>query len=258
MVILRREKISSSSVFKKMIMRTIFCIVFFILNNFCFSQKIMIHYDTKEYGDIYKSTLFYDSDKNISEYIDYKPEIIPETSYLNAKGELDGEKRIYQSRYIKMYGDSLVYSDSNIQYVRKRKLKDTISSKWTIDKSQSKRILGYECYKAEIYFRGRYYIAYYTPEIPYGIGPRKFGFTPGSILEIAEKTGIYEAKAVEIDKNAVFSLNLPENFNDAKDWNTLVEEAKHKYKSKMRAIGEQYNGSGRVSFDNVLEIYDLN
>lgn len=239
-------------------MRTIFFIVFFILSNFCFSQKIMIHYDTKEYSDIYKSTLFYDGDKDISEYIDYKPEIIPETSYLNDKGELDGVKRVYQSRYIKLHKDSLVYSDSNIKYVKKRKLKDIIPSKWIIDKHQTKIILGYECYKAEIYFRGRYYVAYYTPKIPYGIGPRKFGFTPGCILEIAEKTGIYEAKAVEINKNALFSLNVPENFNDAKDWDTLIQEAKHKYRTKMKAIEEQYNGSGRVSFDNVLEVYDLN
>lgn len=238
-------------------MRAVFCIVF-LFHNFCFSQKITIHYDTTEYSDRYKSILLYDRDKNVSEYIDYKPEIIPETSYLNDKGELDGKKRIYQSRYIKLYRDSLVYSDSNIQYIRKRKLKDTIPSKWIIDKAHTKRILGYECYKAEIYFRGRYYIAYYTPEIPYGIGPRKFGFTPGGILEITEKTGLYEAKAVEVDMNAEFSLSLPESFNDAKDWETLIEEAKRVYKSKIKVIGEQYNGSGRVSFSNVLEVYDLN
>lgn len=61
---------------------------------------------------------------------------------------------------------------------------DTFSPfKWEIT-GDTKLVAGYNCYAASTYFRGRNYIAYFTPEIPVSVGPYKFGGLPGLILEI--------------------------------------------------------------------------
>lgn len=54
---------------------------------------------------------------------------------------------------------------------------------WEIT-TETKVIAGYSCYGAKTSFRGRDYIAYFTPEIPLSSGPYKFGGLPGLILEI--------------------------------------------------------------------------
>lgn len=60
----------------------------------------------------------------------------------------------------------------------------TFSIKWKIDKSFSKKINEYNCFKASTTFRGRNYIAYFTPEIPISFGPFKFDNLPGLILQL--------------------------------------------------------------------------
>lgn len=50
--------------------------------------------------------------------------------------------------------------------------------------NERKKILTYECYKAETTFRGRNFIAWYTKDIPISDGPYKFSGLPGLILEV--------------------------------------------------------------------------
>ncbi|MBR8703122.1 GLPGLI family protein [Porphyromonas levii] len=54
---------------------------------------------------------------------------------------------------------------------------------WKID-SEFKNIDGYECIKATCNFRGRYYTAWYAPEIPIKYGPFKFHGLPGALFEL--------------------------------------------------------------------------
>ncbi len=54
---------------------------------------------------------------------------------------------------------------------------------WSLQ-NQTKEIAGYTCKKATCNFRGRRYIAWYTPDIPIPDGPYVFSGLPGLILEI--------------------------------------------------------------------------
>lgn len=74
--------------------------------------------------------------------------------------------------------------------------------KWTIDKKQTRKIAGYECYKATGVFRGTNITAYYTEKLPYSAGPFKFYGLPGLILEIRPDNmdhDIWKAESVDID-----------------------------------------------------------
>lgn len=52
-------------------------------------------------------------------------------------------------------------------------------------------IQGYACQKALLNFRGRNYIAWFSPEIPVNDGPWKFMGLPGLILKIADTKNIF-------------------------------------------------------------------
>lgn len=59
-------------------------------------------------------------------------------------------------------------------------------------------ILGYDCRKATCRFRGRNYIAWFTPAIPVSNGPWKFSGLPGLILKIQDDAGHYNWELVGI------------------------------------------------------------
>lgn len=80
--------------------------------------------------------------------------------------------------------------------------KDIPRPEWKIDKNDTKKILGYNCYKAEATFRGSKIIAYYTTSLPYSTGPYKFYGLPGVILyvQVQDKSyDIWKADKIEID-----------------------------------------------------------
>ena len=73
---------------------------------------------------------------------------------------------------------------------------------WKITK-ESQKILGYACYKATTKFRGRDYIAWFTPDIPYNFGPWKLGGLPGLILKVENDYFDYEAKRVVLNSDKI-------------------------------------------------------
>ena len=52
--------------------------------------------------------------------------------------------------------------------------------------SDTLTVLGYLCKKATCLFRGRYYTAWYAPDIPLSNGPWKFNGLPGLILKVED------------------------------------------------------------------------
>lgn len=54
---------------------------------------------------------------------------------------------------------------------------------WKLFPNQKKKIANFTCYRAEGDFRGRRYVAWYCPELPYPYGPWKLRGLPGLILE---------------------------------------------------------------------------
>ncbi|MBS1572816.1 MAG: GLPGLI family protein [Bacteroidetes bacterium] len=71
---------------------------------------------------------------------------------------------------------------------------------WKIH-NETKTVLGYLCNKATASYRGREYIAWYSPDIPQSNGPSYFGGLPGLIMEIAEKDNLIKITATAITKS---------------------------------------------------------
>jgi GLPGLI family protein len=61
-------------------------------------------------------------------------------------------------------------------------------------------ISGYTCIKATATFRGREYIAWFTPEIPINNGPWKLGGLPGLILRAQDTKGYFVFECVGIEQ----------------------------------------------------------
>ena len=81
--------------------------------------------------------------------------------------------------------------------------------KWDIT-PDTKDVAGYKCTKATTTFRGRTWIAWFTPQIPVPFGPWKLHGLPGLILEASEFSNryIYKAIAIKFSKGNVFSTNF--------------------------------------------------
>jgi len=68
--------------------------------------------------------------------------------------------------------------------------------------NETKFVNNYICHKAEVDFRGRKYIAWYTKEIALPFGPWKFYGLPGLILEVQDSDKEYTIFAKEIKFNS--------------------------------------------------------
>lgn len=70
---------------------------------------------------------------------------------------------------------------------------------WTI-KDERDTLCGYPCQTAEMKFRGRRWIALFSPELPLNVGSWKFCGLPGAILKICDTQNQYNWECVEIAK----------------------------------------------------------
>ena len=91
--------------------------------------------------------------------------------------------------YINREKDSILSQSSILKDLKNKPcvvLEETGLIKWEF-LDETKKIGLFTAHKAMTSFRGREYIAWFTPEIPVGIGPWKFHGLPGIILEIQDK-----------------------------------------------------------------------
>lgn len=70
--------------------------------------------------------------------------------------------------------------------------------------NETKTINSFVCKKAEVHYKGRDWIAWYSTEIPFPYGPYKFSRLPGLIVKITDETGDYDFELVK----SVSSSNL--------------------------------------------------
>jgi len=80
---------------------------------------------------------------------------------------------------------------------------------WDIT-GETKKIAGFECIKASADFRGRNWIAWFTPDIPLSYGPWKLHGLPGLIIQAYDETEKYIWRAEKIDyiKDAVMDKDF--------------------------------------------------
>ncbi|WP_161530741.1 GLPGLI family protein [Riemerella anatipestifer] len=62
---------------------------------------------------------------------------------------------------------------------------------------ETKIVNSFSCKKAELRFKGRDWIAWYSTEIPFPYGPYKFGGLPGLIIKMTDKKGEYDFELVK-------------------------------------------------------------
>lgn len=73
---------------------------------------------------------------------------------------------------------------------------------WEIT-DESKTILGYDCTKAETHYKGRKWIAWFSPDIPVQEGPWKLCGLPGLILEAYDQNRDYVFEACGLIQNGL-------------------------------------------------------
>jgi len=72
----------------------------------------------------------------------------------------------------------------------------------------TKIILNFKAQKATLYYKGRYYTAWYTTEIAVPEGPYKFWGLPGLILEIADSKNEYSFSIKGIEKSSFYPKKI--------------------------------------------------
>jgi len=91
---------------------------------------------------------------------------------------------------------TIIQSNENIQYFDFAGMslvtyKESVIKNWKLI-DETKVINTINCKKAEVTFKGRNWIAWYSPEIPFPYGPMKFSGLPGLIIKITDDKGDFD------------------------------------------------------------------
>lgn len=82
---------------------------------------------------------------------------------------------------------------------------------WKIT-AETKTIMDIDCVKAVAHFRGRKWIAWFTTQFPYNIGPSTYQGLPGVIMEIYDETKKYQIVATAIKLNSDLYQQAYDNY----------------------------------------------
>lgn len=84
-----------------------------------------------------------------------------------------------------------------------------------------RKVSGFECQKAETYYGGRKWVAWFATEIPISDGPYKFCGLPGLIIEIYDDQAFYNFK---LDRIESFESTVPLNFRSDITFREMTSE----------------------------------
>jgi GLPGLI family protein len=192
------------------------------------AQKLEI-IDTTQYIGMYNYTFQQDS-SNLYTVIDQNmilqigrhcskfsnERILFADSVLNSHKGMDASASI--NKMLPLIGNNVAKSLANYNIYKNYPQKDTITftttinSKikfkvtqsltfnWSIDTEKDTIIKGYHCLHANTFFAGRYYIAWFTPDIPIKDGPYKFGGLPGLIIKITDSKNQHKFELTSFKK----------------------------------------------------------
>jgi len=104
---------------------------------------------------------------------------------------------------------------------------DYVNLNWHITE-EAKKINGYNCLKATASYRGKNWIAWFTPEIALPYGPWKLYGLPGLIVEAHDSTDtfVWKIEKIQYQKDPIFN----------KDFYTLVKTKNKQPMSKKQYI----------------------
>ncbi|WP_419869887.1 GLPGLI family protein [Chryseobacterium sp. CT-SW4] len=149
----------------------------------------------------------------------------------------------------------IIQSGENIQYFRWVAMtaltyKEPIIDNWKLI-NESKVINSFNCKKAEVSYKGRNWIAWYSTEIPFPYGPYKFGGLPGLIIKIVDDKGDYDFELVKSVSNTklngkLTSINI-EKYRDA------VETTQYKFEKALKNANENAIGILQNSGTTIIQ-----
>ena len=152
---------------------------------------------------------------------------------LNYEDDKLGKERFnYEPIYINLKTDSLYQNRIGILKKNSAEMKRFILVEtkpvmsWKVTK-ESKKILGYTCYKATTKFRGRNYAAWFAPDIPYNLGPWKLGGLPGLILKVENDVFDYVAIRIVLNSDKIPTLPTLQSFEKFKTKYTLNQSIEY-------------------------------
>ncbi|PKF74218.1 GLPGLI family protein [Chryseobacterium sp. PMSZPI] len=107
---------------------------------------------------------------------------------------------------------TIIQSNENIQYFDSVSMsllmyKEPVIKNWKLI-DETKIINTITCKKAEVNFKGRNWVAWYSPEIPLPYGPYKFSGLPGLIIKITDDKGDYDFELIKSVSNSVLKGRL--------------------------------------------------
>lgn len=119
----------------------------------------------------------------------------------------EGQKYFIDSKKKEIIFRDFVYDGEDKSVIVTEKLPDY---EWDF-KSEVKQIGKYECYLAELSFRGRDFLVWFNPKINIPFGPWKFYGLPGLIVYIQSKDKNIEISLNEIVFHKSSNINVPTN-----------------------------------------------
>jgi len=139
---------------------------------------------------------------------------------------------------------TIIQSSENIQYFDSAFMslltyKEPIIKDWKLV-DETKLINTINCKKAEVTFKGRNWIAWYSPDIPFPYGPMKFSGLPGLIIKITDDKGDYDFELVK----SIPSFKLKGKLVNIKKsrYTGATETTKAKLKQAQRNVQANFAG----------------
>lgn len=137
---------------------------------------------------------------------------------------------------------TIIQSNNNIEYFEKIGMASLFYKEPTINNwkliNESKMIKSFNCKKAEVNYKGRNWIAWYSTDIPLTYGPYKFTGLPGLIIQISDQNGDYDfelVKSVSSDKLKGKVVKISKRrYENAKETSIAdLQEAKKNFNNNM-------------------------
>lgn len=245
----------------KLISLTIITFFFFICN-ISAQEKGIVRYGTVKQlnlkvgvKDEYNSELYFNS---------------KESFFVYNKIELEGRKRksgMYKDKNGVTIMSCVNYSKIGCNYYQNREKGTFVSRellynkahivtekiselKWKME-TETRKIGKFTCQKATTEFRGRKYIAWFTPEIPISTGPWKLQGLPGLILEAYEvdKKVQFYFKSIEYPTTKDVKIEIPTSGkkSNLKEYITIRKKAKEDADASARAFVADFTPEGNVN-----------
>lgn len=167
--------------------------------------------------------------KDLSEFHEMTKGFSNEISLIDRKN-IESEL-IYKNR------NSDVISTLDVQRNQLYICNETIKPQSWIIIDESTEVMGYTCYKAETFFMGRKYIAWFAKNISENEGPWKLHGLPGLILKVGDCDDIFSLEAFSIECGVDKKTSLPDTTH-AKCVNSgfMLEMKRRKQKEAMQSI----------------------